>query len=362
MVSEADKKMILEAAESSESLRTAARQERAINRLKTENRALMAEIEELEERADFVDQIRIPPEAKNWKEKSKKKGTQATAIVLLSDWHIGEKVDYDQSNGHNEYNPDIAERRVKRIFQKIPEYIERYVPMAKVLYLAVLGDIMTGFIHEELRRTNHLSPVEEVLKGKDLLAGGIDYLLAHGVKRIVIPTAHGNHGRITEKPQFKDSYKVSYEWMMYQDLARIYRNDPRVDWVIAKGYHNHVRIYDRLCRFHHGDAHKYAGGVGGITVPIKKDIARWNKSNLPAECDFFGHWHTTHFDRSFVSNGSLIGFGEYSVRIKAEYEPPSQQFIVFSKNRGRHLVTEIFAEEENPRVEGVVYGGRSQSE
>jgi len=361
MVSDSEKQQIHDLVENVEQRSSWAKSDRAIQRLRSENRMLAAEIEELELRADFVDQIAVPPKYLRWDEMVKRKSTRATAIVLLSDWHIGEKVDLEQSNGLNEYSPKIAERRVKRVFQKIPEYLDRYCPMYKVLYLAVIGDIMTGFIHEELRRTNHLSPVEEVLFGKDLLASGIDWLLKHGVKSIVIPTAHGNHGRITEKSQFKDSYKVSYEWMMYQDLARVYRNDPRVNWVIAKGYHNHVSIYDRLCRFHHGDAHKYQGGVGGLTVPVKRDIGRWNKSPLKAECDFFGHWHTTHFDKSFISNGSMIGFGEYSVRIKAEYEPPSQQFVVFSKNRGRHLVTEIFADEENPIAEGVVYRGQGKS-
>lgn len=340
---------------------TISRKDRDLTRLRSENKYLLGEIEQLEERVNFIDQIAVPPKALRWNELAKKKSTQATAIVLLSDWHIGEAVDYEQSNGLNEYNPKIAERRAKRIFQKIPEYIERYVPMAKVLYLAVIGDIITGFIHEELMRTNHLSPVEEVLLGKDLLASGIDYLLKNGVKEIVIPTAHGNHGRTTQKSQFKDSYKVSYEWMMYQDLARIYQRDPRVHWVIAKGYHNHISIYDRMCRFHHGDAHKYQGGIGGLTVPVKRDLAKWNKSPLAASCDFFGHWHTTHFDKSFISNGSLIGYGEYSVRIKGEYEPPSQQFIAFSKNRGRHLVTEIFADEENPITEGVVYRGEASA-
>lgn len=361
MVSEADKKEILEAAESLGNQRLIEKHERTIRRLKAENKALYADLEELEERADFVDQIKVPANVKKWDELKKKKGTKATAIVLLSDWHVGEKVDHEQSGGLNEYTPEIAERRAKRIFQKIPEYIERYVPMAEVLYLAVLGDIMTGFIHEELERTNFLSPVEEVLLGKDLLASGIDYLLSHGVKRIILPTANGNHGRNTKKKQFKDSYKVSYEWMMYQDLARTYRNDPRVHWVIAKGYHNHINIYDRMCRFHHGDAIRYKDGIGGITIPVKKKIANWNRSPLKAECDFFGHWHTTHFDKSFVSNGSLIGYGEYAVGLGVEYEPPSQQFVVFSKNRGRHLVTEIFADEENPKVERVVYASKNQS-
>lgn len=36
-------------------------------------------------------------------------------LILLSDWHIEEKVDPSTVNGLNEYNPDIAKKELKDV-------------------------------------------------------------------------------------------------------------------------------------------------------------------------------------------------------------------------------------------------------
>ena len=111
----------------------------------------------LEARLGWAEAIKAPPRIREWTETKAKKTTKAVAMVDLSDWHVGEVVTLDGTNGMNEFNPQIAERRIKRVFEKIPEYIERYVPMSNRLYLSLLGDFITGHIHPELARRQFVS-------------------------------------------------------------------------------------------------------------------------------------------------------------------------------------------------------------
>jgi len=127
-------------------------------------------------------------------------------------------------------------------------------------------------------------------------------------------------------------------------MRDILANEPRVKFQIAEGYHAYVRLFDGkfVVRTHHGHGINYNGGVGGITIPVNKAIAQWNKG-VKADLDVFGHFHTKLDGGNFVANGSLIGYNAYALRIKADYEKPSQTFfLVNRKYNSKTIVTPIF--------------------
>jgi hypothetical protein len=268
---------------------------------------------------------------------------EATAVAVGGDWHSEETVDPRTVNGLNEFSLDIADRRITRFFQAIVRLteIERSGTKIENLVLALLGDLITGEIHEELEENNGLSATQTVLWLRKRIVGGLRYLLKHGgYKRIVVVCNYGNHGRNTKKPRHATGAAHSYEWMLYQVL----REDvPEVEWVIADGYFAFFDIYGRTFRFHHGDNVQYGGGVGGLTIPTEKAIAQWNKSR-PVYCDIFGHHHQAMQNPRWICNGSLIGYGPYSLAIKAGYEPPQQTFFLVDSKRGRTGTWPIFLE------------------
>lgn len=317
-------------------------------------KSALSQIEEWEKREKFVSHIESG-QIYQWDEKVRKAGsTQATAIVLLSDWHIEENVTGASVTHLNEYNPAVAERRVKRIAWKILEYLDRYCPMAKVLYLGLMGDFITGYIHEELKETNAMSPNEATLYAKDLICATIDLIAKKWKGKIVCVTVHGNHSRMTPKEMIKSSAANSLEWMMYQDITRLYSQDPRILFLNTESDHNYVSIYGRLVRFLHGTGIKYNNGVGGFTIPANRMISKWNDSPLSAELTVFGHLHTHAIHKLLVANSSLIGHSEYGLRIGAAYEPPSQTFIVFSRDRGAHFAVKMYGDEADPTREGIL--------
>ncbi len=259
---------------------------------------------------------------------------EATAFAIAGDWHVEETVDPRTVNNLNEYSLEIADRRISQFFRSVLRLtqIERAGTKIENLVLCLLGDMMTGYIHEELQESNGLSPTETVLWLRDRIKAGIELLQARGnFAKIVVPCSYGNHGRTTKKTRHATGAKNSYEWMMYHVL----RSDlPGVEWLISDGYHLYYEVYGRLIRQHHGDNVQYQGGIGGLTIPTEKAIAGWNKARTPY-LDIFGHHHTAQQNPHWIVNGSLIGYGPYSLAIKAGFEPPQQTFFLLDSKRGR---------------------------
>lgn len=265
-------------------------------------------------------------------------------IAPATDWHIEEKITTETTNGKNVFGLKEAEARVKKLYQKIVKLCKwqsHLAPVAEIWH-PLLGDLMSGYIHEELAETNALSPTEACLFLQEMICSGIDFLVREMTVPIIVPTCFGNHGRTTQKKRIKSGYANSYEWLLYSTLAKYYKNSERVFWRIGKGYHNIQEIMGRKVRFHHGDAMRYQGGIGGISIPVNKAIAQWDKIQA-VDFDIFGHWHTHLVGYpKWVSCGSLMGYSEYSVEIKAEFQHPTQTFIVIDRNYGMTCAIPIF--------------------
>jgi len=276
--------------------------------------------------------------------------SESVAVAVASDWHVEERVDAETVNHLNEFNPDIAKRRIRRFFQKIVFLTElsRGGTKIETLILALLGDLISGFIHEEGMESNYMAPLPAIRLLQGELIAGINFLKEYGgFERIYIPCSFGNHGRTTKKTRYGTAADNSYEQHMYFTLKNLYENDPVVEFKIDSSYLTYVTVFDKyVLRFHHGDSIRYAGGIGGITIPVNKAIAQWNKSRT-AYLDVFGHYHQMLDGGKFISNGSIIGFNAYALGIKASYEEPKQAFFLVDKNRGKTAVHPIFVEIKN---------------
>jgi hypothetical protein len=268
---------------------------------------------------------------------------EAVAIALASDWHVEETVESASVNGLNEYRLPIAKTRIEKFFSTIARLteIERHGAKIDDLLLWLGGDLMTGMIHEELAESNSKTPTQVILWLQDRLADGLATLKPH-FKRILIPTSYGNHGRTTQKPRHATGAAHSYEWLLYKILEGRFIDDQQIEFQIADSYFNFMEVYGRRLRFHHGDALKYNGGVGDISIGVNKAIAAWNRSPNRADLDLFGHWHRYQQNSNWLCNGSLIGFNAYALSIKASFEPPLQTYFLLDKKRGRTMTSPIY--------------------
>lgn len=268
--------------------------------------------------------------------------SEGTAVWLASDWHVGEKVTFGQTNGLNEYNPEIAKARGVRFFQgglRLTDIVAKDTKVTRII-LALLGDFITGHLHLDAVETNYMPPVEETLFAQDIIASGIRFILENSKYELFIVCHSGNHGRTSKFAHFGSENGHSLEFMMYHNLAEMFKHEPRVKFQIPEGAHSYVEVYGMNLRFLHGHDIKFGGGVGGITVPVNKAIAQWDKGKK-AYLTCFGHFHQKFDGGNFIANGSMIGYNAFALSIKASAEPPAQQFFVIDSKRAKTFVCPI---------------------
>jgi hypothetical protein len=303
-------------------------------------------LEESDKREALQLSLQEERQHEQFKKLAGKPGSHSTAIAVCSDWHIEERVDGDTIDNRNHYDLTVAALRIRKLFQKFVEQIGRLQHFARMkeMVLALLGDMIAGYIHEELVESNYLSPTEATLYAQDLLCSGIDFLLKEsGCSRIIIPCTHGNHGRTSPLKVISTSYKNSFEYSLYHNLARLYRHEPRVAFKIEKGIHNWLPVQGHDVRFHHGDHIRYSGGVGGISIPVNKKLSQWNKARV-ASLDVFGHYHQFVDMWRWVCNGCVVGYNQFAVSVGAEYQEPTQTLIVMSKEYGKVMAIPIYCQ------------------
>lgn len=272
---------------------------------------------------------------------------EMTPVVLASDWHVEEEVTSESVAGRNRYDLSIAEERIRRFFQAVVWHVEHHRASGRIairdLVLWLGGDHYSGFIHEELVEQNAFSPTLAVRWLIPRLRDGIATLLETlGLERIVVPCSHGNHGRTTKKTRVATGYANSFDWLMYHSLADEFRRDERVTFEITASNHQYVQVYGHWYHFTHGDEVQYQGGIGGLGIPLLKAVPMWDRVRESVVHNI-GHWHMLRDYNRAIVNGSLIGFGPYSMRIRAEFEEPAQaMYYVDSKRPGAHMLTKLW--------------------
>ena len=287
---------------------------------------LREEMETLVEVQDTVSTYAITP--------SKKHGGEATAFAIASDWHVEENVRPETVNNSNHFTMAEAKRRAEKFFTHTLQLVKKEQQDVEIntLVLALLGDFFSGNIHDELMETCEVGPQDAMIFAQNLIASGIEYLLKNSKLNLVVPCAVGNHSRMTKKVHVSTEHANSLEWAMYNFLARYFEKEKRVKFVLTRSYHNYLDVYGYVIRFHHGHAITGGGGIGGVTIPVLRQIGRWDM-DTKAYLDVFGHFHQRMHHNKFVINGSLIGDSPYGKRLGFTGRP-EQAFFLIDKKRG----------------------------
>lgn len=322
--------------------------ERKIAMLASQTKELIARAAEAEKRAQFWADLNASPIPPDIPRREFKSGIrEGVAVCMLSDAHIEELVDPEKVAGRNAYNIEISERRMARFFDGAAwlTKFQREYWAVRDLILWLGGDLLTGFIHDELIETNELFPTEAILTLRRRIRSGINVLLQDDdLECITIPCSHGNHGRIGHRKRVKTGAENSFEWMLYNILADDYAGEPRVRFEVTRSAHQYVTAFDKTLHFTHGDSITYWGGVGGLTIPLNKRVPKWDNVKK-ANYHHIGHFHQlTDLGHTLV-NGSVIGYSEYAFEIGADYEDPQQMFYLLDSKRGKCNVTPIWVSE-----------------
>lgn len=291
----------------------------------------LSEIQRLEKLLSASATISKTPQIYKIEKQKTKRFSQSTPIIFASDWHYEEEVKPETVSGLNEFNLSIADQRIQNFIRNSTRLLEIHSKDTEIrdVIFALGGDFITGDIHRDNIESCQLSPTEALWAVQNHLASCIEHYLKETDFNFIIPCHSGNHARTTKEQLWANEQGHSLEWLMYNNLAHWFKNEPRLKFMIADGLHLYIDVAGFDTRTHHGHAIKYNGGVGGITIPVNKAIGQWNKGRR-ASHDYFGHYHTYLPSNNFNCNGSLIGYNPYAMSSKCDFEKPVQSFSLIN--------------------------------
>jgi hypothetical protein len=279
-------------------------------------------------------------EAPRWlNSKLSKASSPGVPTLFLSDFHWGEVVHPGQINGVNRYNLAIARDRLQytvetgihlcKILDRDMDYPGIVVPLG--------GDMISGNIHEELAATNELNTMPTVLDLYGQLIVAIERL-ADAFGHVFLPCVTGNHGRDTRKTWAKDRHHTSFDWLLYQFLAKHFERDRRITFFIPDGSDAAYRIYDYRYLLTHGDQFSGGDGMIGALGPIIRGDHRKRSRNMQIDMEYdtllLGHWHQLMMLTRLIVNGSLKGYDEYAYTGNFPFELPTQGLWVTHPRHG----------------------------
>ena len=288
---------------------------------------------------------------KRRKPTGKIKGNSVQSMIApLTDTHIGDNVESEEMMGLNEYNIDIFNKRLYGWANQVITLAELRRNSAEVgeLIVPMLGDMISGDIHEELARTNNDHCMGQMIRGANLISQAL-MLIAPHFDKVRVPCVVGNHGRMTRKPPMKNKY-MDWDYMLYQWISVFCQNQKNIEFHIPKTFMTTIDVCNRNILLAHGDF--ISGGGSGTAinrgVSNMRNVLSFRKGlkeelnhiqdnsleNVPDNYDsaLLGHFH--RIDEIDIGTGAvhicgcMKGGDEFAMqRVQAINKP--RQFVLY---------------------------------
>jgi len=244
--------------------------------------------------------------------------TTESASLLLSDLHIGETIRKEQMGGLNEYNFEEFVRRYQYVIDKTIRFAIENMAMHQFpeLEVQMLGDMVSGIIHEELSETNCLNIVEQAHLGALVVAQGLIDLAQH-FPLVKVHCVSGNHGRLGKQKRFKEKQILNWDYEFYTVLALLLQNQKNIRFNIPLAPWASINVQGHRFLMMHGD--DIVTWMGIPWYGIIRASARWQEIETLMRDGAFGYFTLAHFHNKgtlqgvkgeIIINGSMIGGNE----------------------------------------------------
>ena len=238
------------------------------------------------------------------------------AVLLLSDLHIGCKVD----NFFNKFNVEIARRRVNEIVKQTINYCTKLG--VQKLNILNLGDLIENDLHITARLCQEIDAVEQTMIAAEIVAEAMTEL-SKNIPEVTYRSCLDNHSRyIMDYKAAKDEESLVklIDWYLEEKLS-----DTDIKFV-NDNLDRHIGLFE----LNNGDKFVFAHGHEvSINTAVQTYVA--------ATCSFIkyialGHWHCTKmktFNNSKVFiNGSIKGVDDYAEK-HGFLSEPEQTLLIF---------------------------------
>ncbi len=266
---------------------------------------------------------------------------EESLVQLLGDLHIGEVVDPQQTAGMSAFSVEIARERIRHTVDtaisiahsKLSNYRFRK------LYVFLLGDLVSGIIHDELRANDEVGIIEQCLLAVEILAEAI-LKFCQAFPEVHVTSVVGNHGRVTEEKYFKGKATNNYDYLIAKMLEKLLADQPNLTWNIPKSFFTVETVENESFLLLHGDVVKSWMGIPfyGLQRAYLKWRALHADYGFPFKHMVVGHYHNPNMMSiiryKLIINGCIKGGDEYSIGAIAAACDPSQTLFGVHPRKG----------------------------
>jgi len=244
-------------------------------------------------------------------------------------------------NGMNAYNSIIAANRVHEVVESAKKIIRLHQSMYTIekLWVPIVGDMISGSIHEELALSNDLSDPAATVLAARLMYMAINELCTLGIP-IQINTAVGNHPRLTEVMPTKRQTQTNLDWLAYEFLGAMLEGNDQVDMQVSTGQISVVNLYGWRWVLEHGYGIKHSKEEDAEDrLRAIFDDPTYRKENKHTGTSFdmvlVGDQHRPKLLQSTIVNGSLPGWSDLATAWRLRPSSACQQLVGCSKSHVR---------------------------
>lgn len=274
-------------------------------------------------------------------------------VAMLNDTHIGLHVDKKEVDNLNEFNFEIASRRIAFYIDEVCQYKKEKRDEVETLHLLLNGDLIAGIIHG--LQGNDLYLLTHQFNGAVHIFTNAIKHLAENYKNVKVYFSTGNHG---DSPHRREGGRVlsqiydSIEGQIFYAVSAAHRKTKNVEFIAGHTLYQDFQLPAGRAAFTHGHLmFSRALGNPGTTVNTKSlgiAISDFNQSQQRLNKEavklfLFGHTHchfhvTTKSGVQVYNAPSLSGIDSYAYSIGINHNLTAQ--VVF-ESTAKYIIGDI---------------------
>ena len=262
----------------------------------------------LKETVEEIKPINLP------KIKDKKKSDNE-AMVVISDEHIGMKID----SKFNTYNIEIAKERLAKLQKETMNKVEK--EGIEKLYIAHLGDGIHGAIHTTARIESEENVIQQIITLAYMLESFVEEFVQKGIE-VTFCSVAGNHTRALPNKKESLGTAENFERLLTVFLGKAFNQFDNYKQIDDEEGIIVLDIKGKTVVLVHADLDKGNGVVTKLNDML----------NLSIDYIFTGHVHNAfykeHGNAVQFGVGSLCGLDQYAISGRFSGRP-SQMILTF---------------------------------
>lgn len=284
--------------------------------------------------------------------RAKSTGQSQSAVLLLSDTHVGQVVEPNQTLGFGRYDFDMFLARLKRLEDSVTSIVQDHTTTGlSELVLCLGGDMLHGALNHGAEAAQHNTLFNQFYGAGHAIAQFIRNL-APLVPKIRIFTVVGNHPRwINQHKMPTDNRYSNLDQFLYAYTQALLGVVTTVEWTLSQQPFALFEIQNHIFHLSHGD--HLRGGDRALGIPnhsvarmVSSTTQLYGKFEQPAPHYYLtGHLHRSivlpHARGSVIVNGGFAGIDGYSLSNGFSPVDPSQTFFLVHSKFGKAATYEI---------------------